>query len=249
MKKVQKGIALLCVLNVILAGILITGRSSHGYYYADIKVEDLVSKDVKENTKKIALTFDDGPHAKYTPQLLDGLKERGVKATFFLIGENIEGKEEIVKRISEEGHLIGNHTYGHVQLTGLSDLKAYEEITKNSELIASITGKEVTYIRPPFGSWNKNLDCMTNLTKIKWSIDPRDWDVKNTRTVVNHVVKNAKPGSIILLHDIYPTSVEAALEIVDELQKENYIFVTVDELETSEAENTEKETKSSSNDA
>lgn len=247
MKKIQKGIALLCVLNAILAGILITGRSSHGYYYSDIEAEVLVSEDVEENTKKIALTFDDGPHAKYTPQLLDGLKERGVKATFFLIGKNIEGKEDIVKRISEEGHLIGNHTYGHVQLTGLSDTKACEEITKNSELIASITGKEVMYIRPPFGSWNKNLNCMINLTEIKWSIDPRDWDVKNTRTVVNHVVKHAKPGGIILLHDIYPTSVEAALEIVDELQKENYIFVTIDELENPEVKKTENETKSSSN--
>ena len=105
-----------------------------------------------QEKKKIALTFDDGPHPYYTDQLLDGLAERGVKATFFLLGCNIDGNEEVVRRIAEEGHLIGNHTWYHVDITTLSQEEACAEIQNTSRKITEITGQPVEYVRPPFGN-------------------------------------------------------------------------------------------------
>lgn len=181
--------------------------------------------------KIIALTFDDGPHEVYTPQLLAGLRERGVKATFFLIGKSIDGHEDIVKQMSEDGHLIGNHSHDHAQLTKESAEKAVEEIRETNQKICDITGHCPQYIRPPYGSWSEDLESMVpDMTVVLWSIDPLDWKVLNRKTVVKHVVKHAENGSIILLHDVYKSSVEAALDIVDELQKSGYTFVTVDEL-------------------
>lgn len=187
--------------------------------------------DSQEDVKpKIALTFDDGPHPVYTPKLLDGLKERGVHATFFLIGKNIVGNEDIVRRMREEGHLIGNHTYNHVQLTKLSGDKACKEILDTNALIEEVTGSGTEFIRPPFGAWNSNLECGIELIPILWSIDPLDWKTYDTAAVVSRVVKNTEENDIILLHDYYETSVEAALQIVDILQKEGYEFVTADQL-------------------
>ena len=161
----------------------------------------------------IALTFDDGPDRKCTPLLLDGLKERGVHATFFLMGSNIEGKEDIVKRMSEEGHLIGNHSYEHIQ-----------------EQIEAITGKRPEYIRPPYGDWNEELEEEIGMSPVLWSVDSLDWKLKDKGKIVRRVLKDVKDGDIILMHDIFPSSVEAALELIDILQKEGYVFVTADEL-------------------
>ena len=180
--------------------------------------------------KKVALTFDDGPHPAYTETLLDGLAERGVKATFFLIGTNIEGREDLVRRMYEEGHRIGSHTYSHVQLTTVEVSAACEEIEKTNALIESITGERVLYIRPPFGSWMEELECAVDMTPVMWSVDPMDWKTQNTERVVTSVMNDVGDGDIILLHDVYPTSVEAALEIVDRLLAQGYTFVTVDEI-------------------
>lgn len=183
-----------------------------------------------QEIKQIALTFDDGPHPYYTELLLDGLKERNVQATFFLIGESIEGKEDIVKRMSEEGHIIGNHTYSHVQVDVLSDDAACAEIWKTNTAIFDITGKIPVYIRPPYGLWDDTLACAVEMQPVLWNIDPEDWKYQNKERIVKSVVKHAKDGGIILLHDIYKTSVVAALEIVDVLENQGYEFITVDEL-------------------
>ncbi|MCI8513937.1 MAG: polysaccharide deacetylase family protein [Lachnospiraceae bacterium] len=180
--------------------------------------------------KKIALTFDDGPHPYYTEMLLDGLAERGVKATFFLIGVNIEGREDLIRRMHEDGHLIGSHTYSHVQLTTLDLSAACEEICRTNEVIAKITGETPVYIRPPYGSWSEEMECAVDMTVVLWSVDPRDWQSQNKDTVVRHIVKNTEEGDIILLHDVYKSSVEAALEVVDRLKAEGYVFVTADEM-------------------
>lgn len=186
----------------------------------------------KAEQPKIALTFDDGPSAKYTPFLLDGLKERGVKATFFLIGKNIEAGEnaEIVKREYEEGHLIGNHTYNHVEITRVSNDTAYQEIKKTNDLITDITGKPVEYMRPPFGLWQKALEQRIHVLPVMWTVDPLDWATGNEDEIVNKVVTEVEENDIILLHDCYKSSVRAALRIVDLLKAEGYQFVTVDEL-------------------
>lgn len=193
-----------------------------------VSTKSAANCDCYENT--IAITFDDGPDEKTTEKLLDGLKERGVKATFFLIGESIEGNEDLVKRMYDEGHLIGNHTYTHVQLCKLSVDSAYEEIVKTNEKIESITGEKPKYIRPPYGSYSNKLLMRVEMTPVLWSVDPEDWNTKNVNQVVKSVTKNVKPGDIILLHDIYDSSVTAALEIIDQLQAKGYVFVTVDQL-------------------
>ena len=183
-----------------------------------------------EETKKIALTFDDGPHRVYTERLLDGLKERGVKVTFFLLGSNIEGKEEIVKRMSEEGHLIGNHTFYHVDITKLEPEEASAEILDTSRRITDITGQPVEYVRPPFGNWDKELEGDVTMIPIFWTVDTLDWTTGNADQIVQKVVTSVEENDIILMHDSYDSTVQAALRIIDLLQAEGYEFVTADEL-------------------
>ena len=188
-----------------------------------------VDADIGEE-KRIAITFDDGPHRLYTPKLLDGLKERGIHATFFLVGENIRNNETLVKRMAEEGHLIGNHTFSHVQLTKLKKEEACREVQQTNERICAVTGAPVLYIRPPYGSWNDELQAEIPMTVTLWNLDSEDWKSQNTGKIVELVESEAEEGSIILLHDIFDTSVEAALQIVDDLTAQGYTFVTVDEL-------------------
>ena len=182
------------------------------------------------DSKKIALTFDDGPHPYYTEQLLKGLKERNVKVTFFITGKSAEAYPEIVREIYEDGHLIGNHTYNHTQLSSRNREKFKEEIIKTNEVIKEITGEDTIYIRPPYGSWNKEFEKELNMFPVLWTIDPLDWCSSNVSCIVNTVCSKAEENAIILMHDQYKTTVTAALEIVDQLQKEGYEFVTVDEL-------------------
>ena len=181
-------------------------------------------------TRRIALTFDDGPHPYYTDLLLDGLAERGVKVTFFLVGETIEGREDVIRRMSEEGHLIGNHTFYHVDINSLSMEEACAEIRDTSEAIRAITGQQVEYVRPPYGNWNKELECQVMMIPVFWTLDTLDWKVKNTDRIVREVLEDVEENDVILMHDSYRTTVEAALRIVDELQKKGYEFVTADEL-------------------
>lgn len=180
--------------------------------------------------KCIALTFDDGPHPIYTEKLLDGLAQRDVKATFFVTGANAEKYPEIIKRIQEEGHLIGNHTYHHVQLTAANGDQFREEIISTNEVIKEITGEDTEYIRPPYGSWNKKYEEELNMFPVLWSIDPRDWCSDDVDCIVRNTVDKIKEGDIILMHDQYKSSVTAALAIVDKLQEEGYEFVTVEEI-------------------
>lgn len=179
---------------------------------------------------KIALTFDDGPHPVYTPRLLQGLKERNVKATFFIVGKNAEDNPELVKRIREEGHLLGNHTYSHVQLTGMEEEDACRELVRASEVVERITGEHLEYVRPPFGSWNEELDCDIPMIPVFWSVDSRDWTTRNVSEIVRRVVTQTKEDDIILMHDYYSSSIDAALKIIDAMTAKGYEFVTADEL-------------------
>ncbi len=194
------------------------------------KAVEYVSASVEGEAPKIAITFDDGPSSQCTGRLLDGLKERGIKATFFLIGKNAKENPDLVRRLDAEGHLIGNHTYNHVEITRLSDEEAKKELMDTDEVISQITGKHVEYMRPPFGQWQDNLEKELNVMPVMWSIDPLDWTTKNVDEIVNKVVTQAKENDIILLHDCYDSSVDAALRIVDILRKKGFEFVTADEL-------------------
>lgn len=230
----KDGVLMACYACLLVIGGLLTWLK---YDYNAVKMEDVreacgyVSASVTPvETPKIALTFDDGPSAAWTPALLDGLKERGVKATFFLIGENADKNPEIVKRMAEEGHLIGNHTYHHVELTKVSENEARLELADTSAVIVRITGKEPEYMRPPFGAWQRKLEQEIQMLPVLWTIDPLDWTTENQDEIVNKVVTEAEENDIILLHDCYKSSIEAGLRIVDILQEEGFVFVTVDEL-------------------
>lgn len=178
----------------------------------------------------IALTFDDGPRRSTTTALLDGLSQRGVKATFFLIGEQIVGNEDLVRRMDAEGHQIGIHTYDHVQLTGLNRADFDDQVDKTRQLLKNVLGHNDFVLRPPYGILDEGVRTMAECPIILWSIDPEDWGDKNADRVTAHILEEAQDGSIILLHDIYPTSVEAALRVVDALHEQGYLFVTVDQL-------------------
>lgn len=187
-------------------------------------VED---SDVK---KKIALTFDDGPNKWYTEKLLDGLKERGVIATFFVIGCKVAEQEELMVRMAEDGHLIGNHTYTHMMLEAGNEEEYKKELELTNTLLQEITGEETLFVRPPYGVWNEAYEEELNMIPVFWTVDPLDWCTLDVGTVVSRVISEVEENDIILLHDDYETSVIAALEIVDILLEEGYQFVTVDDI-------------------
>ena len=180
--------------------------------------------------KLVAITFDDGPNNDYTRMLLSGLKERGVKATFFLLGKEVVKYPEIVAEIHADGHLIGTHSYEHVNLKNLCDEAAIEQVDKTNEAIYAITGEYPEYIRPPFGSWKCNLDYETKMIEVLWDIDPLDWKTNNSDVIAKRVTDKVTENDIILLHDASESSVLAAFKIIDQLEKEGYTFVTVDEI-------------------
>lgn len=236
LKKWQKKatVGMLYVLAVLAAGFTIQKKAETlegGTQMADSKeIEDSEKKSAYKEIKKVALTFDDGPHPYYTEMLLDGLKERNVKATFFLIGDYVKAAPDIVKRIKEEGHSIGNHTMHHVKLTDLSREDARRELEETNKAIEDACGEKVEQMRPPFGEWQKNLEEETGMFPVLWTVDPRDWATKDVEEIVNRVVTSVGENDIILLHDCYKTSVEAAFRIVDRLLEDGYEFVTAEEL-------------------
>ncbi|MCI9617583.1 MAG: polysaccharide deacetylase family protein [Eubacterium sp.] len=191
-----------------------------------------VASDQVGDKPRVAITFDDGPSTVYTEILLDGLKERGVKATFFLTGREIQYSEDVVRRMSKEGHIVGNHTYSHIDLKRSNYETSKEEIEKTNKCIKRVTGKTPKYIRPPYGDWDDRLLEETDMSIVLWSVDPEDWKDQNAGIVARRVIKNTKPGDIILLHDIFKTSVNAAFIIIDELQKKGYEFVTIDKIDS-----------------
>lgn len=186
--------------------------------------------EIPAGEKYVALTFDDGPRRGTTDRLLDGLKERGASATFFLIGRQIEGNEDLVSRMAAEGHQIGNHTWNHQQLEGAAPAVAAQEVDRTEAALEELLGGGEYWLRPPYGQVTAGTEASFGVPLVKWSVDPRDWESRNTEKVTRAILDFVEPNSIILLHDIYPTSVDAALKVVDELQKEGYWFVTVEEL-------------------
>jgi len=180
--------------------------------------------------KYVALTFDDGPKRGTTDRLLDGLKERGATATFFLIGEQIEANADLVGRMQAEGHQIGNHTWSHQRLDGAAPDQAAQEVERTEAALEAVLGGGEYWLRPPYGQVNAGEEENLGVPLVKWSVDPRDWESRNAEKVTRAILENVEPNSIILLHDIYPTSVDAALRVVDRLQAEGYWFVTVEEL-------------------
>lgn len=178
----------------------------------------------------VALTFDDGPKAGTTDRLLDGLRELGASATFFVVGEEAEKAPELVERMQAEGHQVGNHTWSHVRLEGEDTAALLDEVDRTEDFLEDLLGEGAYWLRPPYGKIDTAVAAQISVPLVQWSVDPRDWESRDRAQVVRAVLESVQPNSIILLHDIYPSSVEAALELVETLEGEGYCFVTVEEL-------------------
>lgn len=183
-----------------------------------------------KNKKLLAITFDDGPNYGTTDILLDELKKRDVKATFFVVGQNALNYPELVRREYLSGHQVGSHTFSHKQLTRLDSHELSEEVNYNNEIIKNITGKYPTLLRPPYGSFNDEVKRISDMYIILWNIDTLDWKNRNKDAVYNNIINEASDGDIILLHDLYQSSVEGVLMAIDKLKEEGFEFVTIDEM-------------------
>jgi peptidoglycan/xylan/chitin deacetylase (PgdA/CDA1 family) len=180
------------------------------------------------------MTFDDGPHPSLTPKLLDILKERNIKCTFFLIGNLVKTYPAIVRRIIAEGHEIGNHTWTHCSLTSRSDEQIRNELKKSEDAVYEVAGVRPHLMRPPYGAINTRIkDLMFSefgYSTIMWSVDPQDWRRPGVAAVTSRLVNGAHPGAIMLSHDIHPPTITAMPSMFDQLLAKGYQFVTVSQL-------------------
>ena len=183
-----------------------------------------------QDKKLIAFTFDDGPSETNTNYLLDNLDKYDAKVTFFVLGSRVNSNKETIKRAYLEGNDIGSHTYNHQNLNLLSDFALIDEVKKTNEAIKEVIGTSPTLLRPPYGNLTDHGKELANMSIILWNIDPLDWKYKDKNRVANEIIEHAHDGAIILVHDIYKSSVEGALLAMEELQKQGYAFVTINEM-------------------
>lgn len=195
----------------------------------EIDEEYLASVEARKNRPMIALTFDDGP-GKYTMRLLDALEEKNAQATFFMLGQNVFKYKAEVEKMKEIGCELGNHSYSHANLATLSAGKISSEINDTNTLIEEIVGEPASMLRPPYGSINATLKENAGMPMVLWSIDTLDWKSRNAQAVIDHVLANVSDGDIVLMHDIYSSTIDAAIELIDILQEQGYCLVTVSEL-------------------
>ena len=182
-----------------------------------------------QTPKYVALTFDDGP-SSFTDRLLDCLEANNAKATFFMVGKEIASFPDVVKRMDKLGCELGNHTYDHVDLTSLSPEDMSAEIAGVDEQLLELTGHGATVLRPPYGNINDSVRSTVGTPMILWSIDTLDWQTQDVQQTVDTAMSQVQDGSIILMHDIFSTSVDAAEILIPSLIKNGYQLVTVHEL-------------------
>jgi len=212
--------AFLCVLGLVL---LLPGPEP-------VRTAGAPAEVTLDSPPLVALTFDDGPRSSTTGPLLDGLALREVPATFFLVGNRIPGNEDLVRRMAAEGHQIGIHTYDHVELKGLSRQDFDLQVGKTRALITQLVGEGNYWLRPPYGLMDRQAGQWCGGPVILWSVDPEDWKDDNIDRIVAAVVEHVSDGDIILLHDLFPSSAQAALRVVDTLLARGCCFVTVEQL-------------------
>ena len=190
------------------------------------------NRDLKEfsNKKLIAFTFDDGPSYIGTNKLLDNLDKYNARVTFFVLGSRVNNYKDTLTKAYKMGNTIGSHTYSHSNLLKLDNYSVMDEIKKSNEAIKNITGSETIYLRPPYGNINSDIKNISNMYTILWDLDTEDWKYKDKDRIADYIVSNAHDGAIVLLHDLYETSVDGALLAMERLEKEGYAFVTIDEM-------------------
>lgn len=205
------------------------------YKYIDetyLKGEDLEKYKVyikKRSRKAVALTFDDGPNPNTTPVALELLKKYNAKGTFFMVGKAVAGNEEIIKQVVAEGHQIGNHSWSHPLLTKISLEQAKSQINDTTEALKKASAQDVHIMRPPYGGINATIQAAVDQSFILWDVDTLDWKNRNTASIMKEVRK-ARPGSIILMHDVHQTSINALPSVLQYLTEQGFELVTIDEL-------------------
>lgn len=180
--------------------------------------------------KLVALTFDDGPSSATTPRLLDILYEKDVPATFFVLGKMVREAPDIVKRAEREGHIVASHTMYHQNLVRISTQAIKNDIVESTVVFSDILGHAPVLTRPPYGNINNTVRDSVGTPMILWSVDTLDWQNKDPSAILAVTKEQIHDGAIILMHDIYDTTVDAVPIVIDELRKEGYDFVTVPEL-------------------
>ena len=192
-------------------------------------------RELDPDGKYVALTFDDGPHPDVTPHVLDTLKQHEARATFFMLGNQVEYYPKIVEQVAKNGHEIGSHSNSHPDLTRLSVQAIQQELNETNEKIEQTVGMKPKLFRPPYGAFDEDVIYSAtdyDHSMILWSVDSLDWKNRNTSSVQNTILNNITPGAIVLMHDIHPSTAEALPQILDTLTNEGYEFVTVSELLT-----------------
>lgn len=184
---------------------------------------------IQKEAKLVAFTFDDGP-SKYTLDIANILEEYNASATFFEVGYNIKAHPEITKELSERGFEIANHTTDHSKLTKLTETKYLTKINDNNAIFKELTGKDMPYLRPPYGSYNDKIKAKAGVPIVTWSLDTRDWESRNKDKVIEMVMNNIKEGDIILFHDLYESTRDAVKELMPLLKEQGYQAVSVGEL-------------------
>jgi peptidoglycan/xylan/chitin deacetylase (PgdA/CDA1 family) len=184
--------------------------------------------------KVLAMTFDDGPHPSLTPKLLDILKARNIKCTFFVIGKQVKMYPNIIRRMIAEGHEVANHTWTHASLTSRSDDQIRSELKQSEDALVEVANYRPQLIRPPYGAINTRIKQLMysefGYPTIMWSVDPQDWRRPGVSVVTSRLVNGAHPGAIMLAHDIHPPTIEAMPAMFDQLLAKGYQFVTVSQL-------------------
>ena len=178
----------------------------------------------------IALTFDDGPSARLTGRLLDILGRNGAAATFFVLGCQARYSPDLLRRMVEEGHEIGNHTFGHDRLSRLSDAGIRETVERTQVLVEAATGIRPVLLRSPYGIRIDRAAALVGMPMIHWCVDPRDWEDRNAGRVVRHILEKARDGSIVILHDTRASTIDAAERVIPALMERGYQLVTISEL-------------------
>lgn len=242
-EKYRNPLIILCVVAfsilITILGIIIWNDTDDSYSYVthaeeiENVIKPIINRDDDayfKGKKLVAFTFDDGPGYDVTENLVDQLTNRDAKVTFFMVGNRVEKQPLLVKKIFDAGHTIGNHSYSHKSFKK-QKVEAYlQEINHTNQLIKDITGQDVIYLRPPYGSYKKSTLDNVNMNFVLWSIDTLDWKTRNVDLIYEEIINNVQDGDIVLMHDLYPTTVEAAIKAIDFLLENNYAIVSLDEM-------------------
>ena len=220
------GIFLVCMGFLSLCSIFF----SAGTFQSDGETQKQAPRQIDPTKPMLALTFDDGPYAPSTERILEALEKVNGRATFFVVGSRIAGREETLQKIAQSGSEIGNHTFDHAILKDLSETEIQKQFAKTAETIEAVTGQKPSLLRCPGGVIPTHLQKPLPCPNVFWSIDTKDWSHQNAKRTADIVLREAKDGDIVLMHDLFVPTAEAVEMMLPELQRRGFQFVTVSEL-------------------